>query len=97
MAKKTQTFAISDRVAYSAAFLRSTGQVTGNKGAMRGTIIDAGDPSARYGYTLIRIKWDGGHENSVLACNLALVKRIAIDAALADRIPENGFRKLVKI
>jgi hypothetical protein len=89
MAKQTKTFQVGDRVAYSVAFLRSTGQTTGDAPRLRGTVQDVQQLGQ---VALIVIKWDGVFVRSdyhddglarVIAPNLTLVARIAIDAALA--------------
>ena len=89
MAKK-QTFALGDRVAYSATWLRSTGNRTGPLGHLRGTV----ERVQKFGDNqLVVIAWDGYRCNSeyhddglgrVIAPNLTLVSRIAVDAALAE-------------
>jgi hypothetical protein len=95
---KTCKIAIGDRVAYSAQWLRSTGNRTGDLPFLRGTVrqlIPFGP-----GCALCGIEWDDcqPHEprddddthdaehpglHRVLDANLTLVKRIAADAALA--------------
>jgi hypothetical protein len=67
---------VGDRVGYSAAFLRSTGQYTGTAPFRRGVVqsIDAPAP----GFTLAQIKWDGEHDpTSVNIKNLAQVGTMA--------------------
>jgi hypothetical protein len=89
MAKQTKTFTIGDRVAYSAAFLKSTGQHAGDVPHLRGTVKAVTSLGSQQ---LVTIAWDNYHVKSeyhddglgrVIAPNLTLVNRIAIDAALA--------------
>ena len=88
MAKQSKTFAIGDRVAYSVAFLKSTGQNTGDIPRLRGTVKAVQSLGAQQ---LVTIAWDNFRVRSeyhndglgrVIAPNLTLVSRIAIDAAL---------------
>lgn len=72
------TFSPGDRVAYSAKWLKSMGQFSGPLPALRGTVTSV-EPFG--GRALIGVAWDGPAK--VLDCNLTLVSRIAIDAALA--------------
>jgi len=89
MAKAAKTFQIGDRVAYAAAFLKSTGQFTGIAPRLRGTVrsVEPFGPHA-----LVTIAWDNYKAQSqyhddglgrVISPNLTLVSRIAVDAALA--------------
>lgn len=89
MAKKITTYSIGDRVAYSAAWLRNTGQRTSkdNIGSWRGTVKAV----ATFGESqLVTIDWgfflpSDYHEDGfgrVIAPNLTLVSRIGIDSAL---------------
>jgi hypothetical protein len=72
---------IGDRVAYSANFLRSTGQVVGEAGFQRGTIVEF-EPLGSI--TLARVKWDNPDWNffitSVNVANLAKVGTAAMNA-----------------
>jgi hypothetical protein len=89
MTKKSTKFAIGDRVAYSAAWLRNTGQRASrdNIGGWRGTVKDV----TKFGDNqLVAIDWgfflpseyhDDGF-GRVIAPNLTLVSRIGIDSAL---------------
>src|ERR1700733_3631259 len=81
-------FQLGDRVAYNVNFLRSTGQTTGDTPRLRGT-VRAVEPLGAV--TLVSIAWDNYHVKSeyhddglgrVIAPNLTLVSRIAIDSAL---------------
>jgi hypothetical protein len=54
------TLNIGDRVGYSAAFLRSTGQFTGRKPFLRGTII--GIEEIAPGTEFAGVIWDGSLE-----------------------------------
>ena len=87
--KQIKTFAIGDRVAYGVAFLKSTGQMTGDAPRLRGT-VKAVQPLGG-GPQLVTIAWDNCHVKSeyhddglgrVIAPNLTLVSRIGIDSAL---------------
>jgi hypothetical protein len=91
MAKKT--FVVGDRVAYSAAWLKSTGQRTGDIPFLRGAVVSVADFGA---VQLCVIAWTLNgvpyampsqyHDDGlgrVIAPNLTLVSRLAIDAALA--------------
>jgi hypothetical protein len=88
MKKQSKTFNIGDRVAYSVAFLRSTGQFTGDMPRLRGT-VKAIEPFGPH--QMVVIAWDGCFVKShyhddglgrVINPNLTLVSRLAIDAAL---------------
>ena len=68
------TIAIGDRVAYSAVWLRSTGTPTGDYPFLRGKVASLEELAPKFVL-------------AVNVANLVLAKRIAIDAALADRIP----------
>jgi hypothetical protein len=88
MKKQSKIFNIGDRVAYSVAFLRSTGQMTGETPRLRGTVKDI---TAFGPHQLVVIAWDNCFVKShyhddglgrVISPNLTLVSRLAIDAAL---------------
>lgn len=93
MKRKPKVFQIGDRVAYSAAFLRSTAMHTGDMPFLRGSVV-AVMPFG--GGQLCTIAWslhakpykveslyhDDGF-GRVISANLTLVARIAEDAALA--------------
>lgn len=70
---------IGDRVAYSAAWLRSTGQVatTYDIAGWRGTITSMLEFGPR---ALVTVKWDHGAEGKVLDANLARVGTPAMSA-----------------
>jgi hypothetical protein len=76
-----KSFNAGDRVAFAAAFLKSTAQHTGEVPFMRGTVTEQVDHSPDF--RLVTVQWDGRGFSKVLASNLTLVSRIAIDAALA--------------
>ncbi len=87
MAKKRE-FNVGDRVAYNVNFLRSTGMLTGDFPRLRGTVKET---QAFGSVQLCTIAWDNFfmpseyHDDGlgrVIAPNLTLVSRIAIDAAL---------------
>lgn len=87
---KPQTFQPGDRVAYAARFLKSTGQIIGKAPFLRGTVRKV-EPFADY--TLVIVAWDNYAVKSeyhhdglarIIAPNLTLISRIAIDAALAN-------------
>lgn len=88
MAKKANKFSIGDRVAYGAAWLRSTGNTTGDLPRLRGTVVEIQPFSDKQ---LIVIAWDNYRVKSeyhddglgrVISPNLTLVNRLAIDSAL---------------
>lgn len=67
---------IGDRVGYSSAFLRSTGQYTGKAPFRRGVVLSIDEPVP--GFALARIKWDGESDpSSVNIKNLALIGTMA--------------------
>ena len=61
-------FALGDRVAYSAAWLRSVGEIAGELPQLRGTITALKPIGQR---ELATIDWDG--PSKVMTCNLAHV------------------------
>ena len=86
--KQAKTFTVGDRVAYSVAFLKSTGQTTGDTPRLRGTVKDVQSLGEQQ---LVVIEWDNCRVQSqyyddgfgrVIAPNLTLVSRIGIDSAL---------------
>ena len=79
--RTVKSFNVGDRVAYSAAFLKSTGQHTGPVPFLRGAVHSV----ESFGeHQLVAINWDGVERlGKVISPNLTLVDRIAIDAALA--------------
>ena len=80
--KAARTFAPGDRVAYAAAFLKSTGQRTGWAPCARGTVTGGQAFGPR---VLVSVKWDDvAEEKNILDCNLTLISRLAVDAALAN-------------
>lgn len=82
MSKEAPVFVVGDRIAYSAAFLRSTGQHSGRAPFMRSTVTSVGSPVSRSAGAIIQFRTDDGAESGGLACNFTLVSRIAVDAAL---------------
>lgn len=74
---KPHKFAIGDRVAFSAAFLRSTGQFAGRYPALRGDIVALDDLG---GCVLALIQWKDGAESRVNVSNLARVGYPAMNA-----------------
>lgn len=60
---------IGDRVRYASAFLRNTGQVTGDVPFMRGRVIGVKKLSSD-GPVLVEIQWDSGETGRVIAPNL---------------------------
>ena len=89
---KTKTFSIGDKVAYSVAWLRSTGSITGDIPFLRGTVRTTEDFGSGQ---LVTIAWElrgkpypmpsQYHDDGlgrVLANNLTLQSRIGIDSAL---------------
>lgn len=83
MVKKAPDFTVGDRIAYSAAFLRSTGQYTGKAPFMRATVTSVGPPISSSAGAIITFRTDDGVDSGGLACNFTLVSRIASDAALS--------------
>lgn len=88
MASKPTKFQPGDRVAYSVKFLRSTFQHTGIVPKLRGTVREVQPLGA---VDLVVIAWDNYQAPSqyhddglgrVIAPNLTLVSRIAIDSAV---------------
>lgn len=83
MPKKAPIFAVGDRIAYSVAHLRGTGQTTGPAGRMRGTVtavMHKVSPTAGVYFTY---RPDGETEDKGgLSCNFVSVARIGIDSAL---------------
>ncbi|WP_454887924.1 hypothetical protein [Sphingomonas oryzagri] len=65
---KANPIAVGDEVAYSAAFLRSTAQQTGEMPFRRGIVI-ASEPLGDR--SLCRVRWSDGQESNVLDANLA--------------------------
>jgi len=93
VARKSRTFEIGDRVAYSAAFLKSTGQHTGATPFLRGEVVSVEEFGP---HQMCAIQWllDGKpypvashyHDDGlgrVISPNLTTISRIAEDAALA--------------
>ena len=84
---KEKSFNVGDRVAYSANWLRSTGNYTGDLPRLRGTVRETQKFDDNQ---LCVIEWDNYkikseyHDDGfgrVIAFNLTLVKHIAFDAA----------------
>ncbi len=93
MRKAVKTFQVGDKVAYAASFLKSTGQYTGDTPFLRGEIVSV-EPFGACQLCTIAWTLNGKpisipshyHDDGlgrVIAANLTLVSRIAIDAALA--------------
>lgn len=80
--RKPPVFTVGDRIAYSVAFLKSTGQTTGAAPQMRATVTAVHPPVSDWGGQLIEFRTDNGQESGGLACNFTLVSRIGIDSAL---------------
>lgn len=70
---KTCKFKVGDRIAYSAAFLKSIGARASKEdiGGLRGTVKSVQEFVP--GKWLVKFVWDGGEESSALATNLAKV------------------------
>lgn len=66
-------FAVGDRVAYTAAFLRSIGDYSSESASHRGAVtrID--------GAPLIEVQWEGGKKQLVNTNNLILADRIHLE------------------
>ena len=69
--KSTFTVQIGDRVAYSAKWLRDTGQVAGDIGHARGVVVALESPTPDW--TLATIQWNGDFPDTVNVANLAKV------------------------
>ena len=83
MPKKAPVFKVGDRIAYSVAHLRGTGQVTGPAGAMRGTVTSVQRTVSAGAGVYFTYRPDGESEDKGgLSCNFVLKDRIAIDSAL---------------
>jgi len=67
----TFTVQIGDRVAYSAKWLRNTGQVAGDIGHARGVVVALESPTPDW--TLATIEWNGDFPEKVNVINLAIV------------------------
>lgn len=90
---KEKKFTPGDRVAYSVAFLRSTGMITGDAPRLRGTVLQV----SQFGEVqLCVVLWmlngrpypyrSNYHDDGfgrVIAPNLTLVENIGVDSALA--------------
>lgn len=75
--KKQQTISKGDRVAYSRAFLQSTGQYLGSTPARRGVVLELEDLGS---ILLARIQWDGESEPSrVNVGNLVAIARLHLE------------------
>lgn len=102
MPRKVETFAIGDRVAYAARYLRSIAD--NSRCGLRGSVVEVANLGV--GFTIAYVHWDGyaapvrdADDNmpcGVNTANLVAVRRIASEAATADDVPQGGFRKLVK-
>ena len=69
---RTFTVEIGDKVAYSAKWLRDTGQVAGDIGHARGVVVALESPTPDW--TLATIQWDkGDFPDRVNVANLAIV------------------------
>ena len=74
---KARKIECGDRVAFSATFLRSTGQFSGRVPALRGTVLEIEDLG---GCTLALIGWQDGTESRANVANLARVGSAAMNA-----------------
>lgn len=82
--KRAPVFQRGDRIAYSAAYLKSTVQVGGYAPKMRGTVTEVTSTVSESAGVYFTYRPDGGAEDRMgLSCNFTLVSRIAQDAALA--------------
>ena len=78
MKKQTRKIAKGDRVAYSRAFLQSTGQYLGSAPARRGTVLEIEDLGENF--LLARIQWEGEAEPSrVNVGNLVALSRLHLE------------------
>lgn len=77
-----KTFQVGDKVAYSAAWLRSVGLYAGDMPHARGTVVAVKTLSAGVPQ-LVEIEWGNPDiPRKVIAANLTLVSRIAQDSVL---------------
>lgn len=74
---KAKAIAAGDKVAFSAAFLRSTGQFAGRVPALRGDVVELEDLG---GCVLALIRWQDGTESRANVKNLARVGSAAMNA-----------------
>lgn len=81
MTKEASKFVVGDRIAHSAAFLRSMCQHSGKAPFMRATVASIGSPVSPSAGAIIQYRTDDGVEGGGLACNFTLVSCFAIDAA----------------
>ena len=80
--KKPPVFNVGDKIAYSAAFLRSTGQIAGPRGGQRMTVTEVFPEVSKSAGCLIHFTYDGtGEQSGGVACNFTLVSRIAQNSA----------------
>jgi hypothetical protein len=78
---KGATIEVGDRVAYSAYFLRSIGDISAARGNRRGTLAGFNDEVP----FLAEVKWDGEPDTMLVNIgNLVLTRRLAVDAAHAE-------------
>jgi len=76
--KRTRKIAKGDRVAYSRAFLQSTGQYLGLAPARRGVVLEIEDLGGDF--LLARIQWDGEKDSTrVNVCNLVALSRLHLE------------------
>ena len=72
------TIKIGDRVAFSRAHLRNTGQFTGWAPFARGIVVSQSKP-LREGVHLVSVQWDDCDASSALDCNLVRADRIHLE------------------
>lgn len=83
MPKKAPIFDVGDRIAYSVAHLRGTGQTTGPAPQMRGTVTEVQSRvSASAGVYFTYVADGDPTPKGGLSCNFVRLDRVAIDAAL---------------
>jgi hypothetical protein len=80
MANSNFPINVGDRVAFSRAWLRSTGHFTGEVPFLRGVVRDVVRIGSGFDVpAIVTVAWDGAHEQRVLACNLVRVDRIPFE------------------
>lgn len=74
-----KVFKTGQRVAFSRAFLKSTGQIAGDVPFLRGTVQSC-QPVGKL--QLCSISWDGIEKaQNVLSCNLILIEKMHLEPA----------------
>jgi hypothetical protein len=78
--KNYPMFQVGDRVAYTAAFLRSCGMYDHDSASRRGTVLTA--EARKQGPHVLSVMWDDQTEPwSVLSCNVILKDKLHLEPA----------------